>query len=320
MMIDPRIKQSDVKANGITIHFAEIGEGPTVLLCHGFPESWYSWRHQMTALADAGFRAIAPDMRGYGGTDAPEDVGAYSLLHLVGDAVGLLDALGIERASVVGHDWGAPVAWNAATLRPDRFDAVVGMGTPFLPRGPMSSLEGIRRHGWTTFYQLYFQEPGRTEREFEADVEATMRRSFWTLSAGPEVPWDGSIGDRGAFESFWEPTRPMPWMPDEDLAVFTAAFAAKGFRGALNWYRNIDRNWALAAPFQGLVPPQPAYFLTGDRDPILRVFRPMVEALPDVLPDLRGVSFVEGAGHWVQQEAPDEVNRLLLDFLNQVRG
>jgi pimeloyl-ACP methyl ester carboxylesterase len=317
-MIDSIIRRRNVHANGIDIHLAEAGDGYPVVLCHGFPESWYSWRHQIAALAKAGFRAIAPDMRGYGGTGAPENITDYSMFHLVGDMIGIVDALGLEKAAIIGHDWGAPVAWTAALMRPDRFNAVGALSVPFLPRGPMSGLEGVRRAGKHNFYQLYFQEPGKAEAEFEQDVEATMRRFLWTLSAGPETIWDGMIADGGAFATFPEPTRPMEWLSTDDLAFYTGEFRKKGFRGALNWYRNIDRNWALMAPFQGAVVQQPSMFVVGERDGVLPIYRPLVEALPRVLPDLRISTIVQGAGHWVQQEAPEQVNSILLRFLREV--
>ena len=319
-MLDLKVRRHEIQANGLVMHVAEAGEGHPVVLCHGFPESWYSWRHQLVALAAAGFRAIAPDMRGYGGTEAPADVSAYSIFHLVGDMIGLLDALGIERASIVGHDWGAPVAWNAAMMRSDRFDAVAGLSVPFAPRGPVSGLEAARRRGWHSFYQLYFQTPGKAEAEFERDVEATMRRSMWTLSAGPAQIWSGSIGEEGALDALSEPAGPMNWLTEADLAFYAAAFRARGFRGPLNWYRNMDRNWALTAAFQGAVVRQPSCFLTGDRDPYLTVSKPIVDALPKILPDLRGCTIIPGAGHWLSQEAPEEVNRILIEFLTSVRS
>src|SRR5499433_2473149 len=171
-----------VEANGIHIHLAEQGEGPLVVLCHGFPESWYSWRHQLRALAAAGFRAVAPDMRGYGGSDQPEAIDQYTLLHLVGDMVGLLDALGAEHAVIAGHDWGAPVAWHAALLRPDRFRAVIGLSVPFRPRGPVRPTTAMPQTDDAVFYQLYFQTPGVAEAEFERNVRLTIRRLLYSAS------------------------------------------------------------------------------------------------------------------------------------------
>src|SRR5271163_581022 len=180
------ITHRTVEANGIHIHIAEQGEGPVVVLCHGFPESWYSWRHQLAALAEAGFRAVAPDMRGYGQTDRPEPIDQYTLLHLVGDMVGLLDALGVDQAAIAGHDWGAPVAWHAALLRPDRFRAVIGLSVPFIRRGSAAPTSHMPRRDDAMFYQLYFQKPGVAEAELERDVRATIAKLLY--SASGDVP------------------------------------------------------------------------------------------------------------------------------------
>src|SRR5216684_5956295 len=176
------IKHRTVETNGIHMHIAESGAGPLVVLCHGFPESWYSWRHQLHALAEAGFYAIAPDMRGYGQTDRPEQLDRYTLLHLVGDVVGLLDALGAETAVIVGHDWGAPVAWHAALLRPDRFRGVIGLSVPFVPRRPVRPTSMMPQTDDAIFYQLYFQQPGVAEAELERDVRMTLRRLLYSAS------------------------------------------------------------------------------------------------------------------------------------------
>jgi pimeloyl-ACP methyl ester carboxylesterase len=311
-------KEHTVVANGIRQHLLEAGSGPAVLLCHGFPEIGYSWRHQLRALADAGYRAIAPDMRGYGGTEAPAAIERYTILHLVGDMVGLLAALGIDKADIVGHDWGAPVAWTAAQLRPDLFTSVVGMSVPFAPRGPVSGPESLRRAGRHRFYQLYFQEPGVAEADFHKDIDATVRRMMWTLSGGPDKPWNGVVGPEGALEALSEPPGAMDWLSADELAVYLAAYRATGLSGALNWYRNMDRNWELTAPFQDALIRQPAWFIAGERDPIYPLLKPLVEALPRTVPGHRGTTIVPGAGHWVQQEANEAVNDALLAFLGQL--
>src|SRR5437588_730716 len=245
-----------VEANGIHLHIAEQGEGPVVLLCHGFPESWYSWRHQLAALAAAGFHAIAPDMRGYGGTDRPDDVGQYTLLHLVGDMVGLLDALGELSAVIVGHDWGAPVAWHAALLRPDRFRGVVGLSVPYFPRGTARPTSVMPQTPDAHFYPLYFQAPGVAEAELERDVRRTIRSVLYSGSG--DVPRRegggtfevGMVPRQGGFLSRQvEPTTLPAWLTEADVDYFVGEFSRTGFRGGLNWYRNIDRNWELLAPF-----------------------------------------------------------------------
>ncbi|MBL6079908.1 alpha/beta hydrolase [Belnapia sp. T18] len=311
------ITHRSLAANGITLHVAEAGEGPPVLFCHGFPESWRSWRHQMEALAEAGFRAIAPDMRGYGESEAPPAIEDYTLLHLIGDMVGLLDALGLHQAAIVGHDWGAPVAWNAALLRPDRFPAVAGLSVPFSPRGPVSPTEALRRAGRHRFYQLYFQEPGVAEADLEGDAEVTLRRTLWSLSGNPPEAerWRPDLPEAGFLASLAEPPALPPWLPAAELAELAAIYRRTGFRGGLNWYRNIERNWRLMAPFAGLTLRQPSLFITGTADPVLGWTRPAVEALPQRLAGFRGAVMLEGIGHWVQQEAPEPVNRALLDFL-----
>ena len=311
------IRHRTIATNGITMHVAEAGEGPAVLFCHGFPEAWHSWRHQMIALAEAGFHAIAPDMRGYGGTDAPDAIADYTLLHLVGDMVGLLDALGLPQAVVVGHDWGAPVAWHCALLRPDRFRAVAGLSVPFAPRGPASPLDLLRRAGRDRFYQLHFQAPGVAEAELERDPAVTLRGTFWTLSGDPPEAerWNPDLPPEGFLGSLHQPAAQPAWMPEAELAHYVETFRRTGFRGGLNWYRNIDRNWALLAPFAGAVVRVPAIFIAGRRDPVLGWAGRALEALPRSLPELRGTVLVDTAGHWVQQEATAEVNAALLGFL-----
>jgi alpha/beta hydrolase fold len=190
-----------VETNGICMHVAEQGDGPLVLLCHGFPELWYSWRHQLSALAAAGFRAVAPDMRGYGQSDRPEEIDQYTLLHLVGDMVGLLDALGHETAVIAGHDWGAPVAWHAALLRPDRFRAVIGLSVPFVPRGPDYPSKSFPDTDDTVFYQSYFQAPGVAEVDLEHDVRFTVRAFLYYASG--DAPHLRSMRSRATFS--WYP-------------------------------------------------------------------------------------------------------------------
>src|SRR5499433_2667521 len=202
-MASSEITHRTIETNGIHMHLAEQGEGPLVVLCHGFPESWYSWRHQLQALGEAGFHAVAPDMRGYGGTDRPEAIDQYTLLHLVGDMVGLLDALGAEQAVIAGHDWGAPVAWLAALLRPDRFRGVIGLSVPFLPRGPVRPTTVMPQTDDAVFYQLYFQTPGVAEAEFERDLRLTFRSILSSISGdAPRRDGDGAVGmvpRRGGF-------------------------------------------------------------------------------------------------------------------------
>lgn len=308
------------KVNGIDMHVVEHGHGPAVLLCHGWPEIWYSWRHQIPALAEAGYRVIVPDMRGYGETEAPSAVDAYTIYHLVGDMVGLLDALEIESAAVVGHDWGAPVAWNAALMRPDRFRAVAGLSVPYSPRGGLSLTEAVRRAGLERFYMLYFQQVGVAEAELERDVRDSLTRIYHNLSGDNPDPkgWSAMVAkDGGLLDGARLPDAPSSWLADGDLDRYVAAFEKNGFCGGLNWYRNLDRNWELLAPFHRAPVTQPSLFIAGARDPVLRMagMRSAVDNLATVCPSLTGAHIIDGAGHWVQQEAPDVVNDALLAFL-----
>ena len=322
------IRHRTVEANGILIHLAEAGEGPLVVFCHGFPESWYSWRHQLVALAEAGYHAVAPDQRGYGQTDRPEAIAAYTLLHLVGDLMGVLDALGAGRAVVVGHDWGAPVAWHAALLRPDRFRAVVGLSVPFIPRGAARPTTLMPRTDDAMFYQLYFQEPGVAEAELERDPRETIRRVVFYGSGdarpGALTPGSGGVGmvprDGGFLGRRDSPATLPAWITEADVDFYAGEFARTGFRGGLNWYRNIDRNWELLAPWAGAKVTVPALYVTGDRD-LVTAFRGMdrlIPALKQFVPELRQTIVLPGCGHWTQQERPAEVNAAILRFLQEL--
>jgi pimeloyl-ACP methyl ester carboxylesterase len=325
----PELNHRVVETNGIRIHIAECGTGPLVVLCHGFPESWYSWRHQLTALAEAGFHAVAPDMRGYGQTDRPEQIDQYTLLHLVGDMVGLLDALGTADAVIAGHDWGAPVAWHAALLRPDRFRAVIGLSVPFWTRLPFRPTSVMTQNDQAVFYQLYFQTPGVAEAEFERDVRASIRSILYSGSGDAPRPPDagkpgyevGMVPRQGGFLSHMvNPVSLPPWLTDTDVDFYVQEFTRTGFRGGLNWYRNIDRSWELLAPFAGKQVSVPALYIAGDRDLVVG-FRGMgmiLASLPHFVPLLRGTLMLPGCGHWTQQERPQEVNAAMLDFLRRL--
>jgi pimeloyl-ACP methyl ester carboxylesterase len=316
-----------IGANGINLHFVEQGEGPPIVLCHGFPELWYSWRHQLAALSAAGFRAVAVDMRGYGQSDRPEAIDQYTLLHLVGDMVGLLDALGVQQAVIAGHDWGAPVAWHAALLRPDRFRAVIALSLPYLQRSPVAPTLAMPRRKDSVFYPLYFQEPGVAEAEFERDV----RQTFLKVLAGGSVaggsrerlPGDplGMVPRDGGLLA----DRPTPaslpnWLTEADLDFYVREFERTGFRGGLNWYRNIDRNWELLAPLEGAKVTVPALYMAGDGD-LIMAFPGMdrvIANLANNVPQLRGKVILPGCGHWTQQERASEVNAAMIDFLREL--
>jgi pimeloyl-ACP methyl ester carboxylesterase len=304
-----------ISANGIEQFVLEQGQGPLVLLCLGWPELSYSWRHQIPALADAGFHVVAPDMRGFGRTSAPSDIGAYSIFDLVGDMVALVSALGENQAVIVGHDWGAPVAWHAAMFRPDMFTKVAGLSVPPPFRGRGRPLETLRDSGVTNFYWQYFQAPGVAEAEFERDVVLTMRL---VLGRGVSDPSALFIEEGKGFLGPLRAERPLPdWLGEADVAHFAEAYQKSGFRGGLNWYRNIDRNWELTAPWQGAQIHQPSLFIAGSKDSVITglIGAKRVNELERLLPDLRQKLIVDGAGHWVQQERPDAVNAALIAFL-----
>ena len=288
-----------IAANGIEMHLVEEGEGPLVVLCHGFPELAFSWRAQLPVLRDAGYHAVAPDMRGYGRSSVPADVQAYDVESLSGDLVGLLDELGEQEAVFVGHDWGAWLVWMFATLHPERVRAVAGLSVPFVPRAPALPIPIMRRHLGEDFYIVWFQQPGVADAALASDVRRTLTTSRqWTAQWAEEEP-------RG-------PKRPA-WLSEEELGVYIEAFERTGFTGGLNWYRNIDRNWELTEPVADRRIEKPAMFLTGELDPVRR-FMP-AEAMDGWVTDLRANIVVSGAGHWVQQQEPAAVNAALLEFL-----
>jgi pimeloyl-ACP methyl ester carboxylesterase len=310
------IEHRVVEVNGLRMRLAEAGSGPLVVLLHGFPESWYSWRHQLRALADAGFHAVAPNQRGYPGTDSPASVADYSMLHLVGDVVGLIGALGEQNAAVIGHDWGAPVAWHTALLRPDLVRGVGGLSVPFAARTPVPALTALRGRFGDTFYQLYFQHPG-VEKDFESDLAESFRRVLLGLSGdNPEVRRLLVPQGQRFFDDWISPKELPAWLTERDVAAYVEEFTEPGFSGPLNWYRNIDHNWALTAPWQGARITPPALFLAGDRDPVISWYdaSTLEASLRTLVPNLRRFQLVPGAGHWIQQERPELTNAALVEF------
>jgi pimeloyl-ACP methyl ester carboxylesterase len=301
-----------LKVNGLDMAVVEQGAGPLVLLCHGWPELSYSWRRQIPFLASAGYRVVAPDMRGYGDTSAPAAIEAYSIFDLVGDMVALVAALGERHAIVIGHDWGAHVAWQCALFRPDLFTAVAGLSVPPGRRSAAAPLDILKRKGVETFYWLYFQPPGLAEAEFERDVAHSMRAAFY----GRGVPLIMKPG-KGFLEEASIPDAPPPWLSEDDIAHYVEVFQRTGFRSGLNWYRNLDRNWALTAPWQDAKIAQPSLFIAGSRDGLITgpLGETRLKEMEGVLTDLRGKIILDGAGHWIQQERAEEVNAALLAFL-----
>ncbi|MNX51222.1 Soluble epoxide hydrolase [compost metagenome] len=322
-MIEPETR--DLKVNGITLHVTAMGEGPLVVLCHGFPETSHAWRHQLPALAQAGFRAVAPDLRGYGASESPADVGAFTTFDVIGDLVALVESEGADDAVIVGGDWGASIAWQAAQLRPDRFRAVAALGVPMMRRAPCIPSRLFPKTESAAFYTHYFNEPGVAEREFERDVGATLRAIYFAASgeAGPRNdpgtpnPFGMVANGRGLLDSLPAPETLPSWLTPSDLDNFVRSFKASGFRGGLNYYRNLDRNWALQAALDGKQVDVPALYLVGERDTGLAIpgMDQIIKAMPDIVPQLRATQVIPGAGHWLQQEAPREVNKALVDFL-----
>ena len=324
-----KLRHRTVETNGIRMHLAEQGEGPLILLCHGFPKSWYSWRHQLSALAEAGFHAVAPDMRGYGLTDQPREIDQYTVFHLVGDMVGLLDVLDASSAVIAGHDWGAMVAWYAALLRPDRFPRVIGLSVPYWQRGPARPTTIMPQTEDAVFYQLYLQTPDVPEAELEQDVRRYIRGILYSNSGDNTrrvsrdevgmVPRKGGLIARMA-SHLANPAILPPWLTEADVDFFAAEFARTGFRGGLNYYRNIDRNWELLAPFAGTTVTVPALYIAGDRD-LVMAFRGMdqlVANLAQFVPQLRRTVILPGCGHWTQQERAAEVNEAMIEFLRSL--
>jgi pimeloyl-ACP methyl ester carboxylesterase len=306
-----------IDVRGLRMHIAEAGTGPLVVLLHGFPESWYSWRHQLVALAEAGYHAVAPDQRGYGGTDAPAEIDQYTVLHLAGDVIGLVDALGETTAVVVGHDWGGPVAWHTAQFRPDVVRGVAVLSVPFRPRGSRPPVAALRALIGEGHYMVYFQQPGVADAELNADPRRTLRMLLYSASGdAPQRP--PIVPPGGGFLDFLQDPAVLPaWLTEDDLNTFVSDYAKTGFTGGLNWYRNLDRNWELTAAWHRAPVTPPALYLAGELDLVANApgTREYLPAMVEHVPNLRPIRLLPGCGHWTQQERPAEVNAALLDFL-----
>ncbi len=321
--------QRVIASNGIHLNIAEQGKGPPVILCHGFPESWYSWRHQLTALAAAGFHAVAPDMRGYGKSDRPEAIDQYTIFHLIGDLVGLLDAIEAPTAVIVGHDWGAAIAWQAARLRPDRFRAVACLSVPFRPRGPVRPTSVMPQTADAQFYQLYFQQPGVAEAEMERDPRVTVlsmlygasgegAAAFRDAAARGDITRPPGMVPRGGGMLQGSTTTLPAWLSEADIEFYAGEFRRSGFRGPLNYYRNIDRNWELTAAFADVKLTVPSLFVAGDHDLVMAAPPGIDQNLANLrqfVTTLRDVRILPGCGHWTQQERPSEVSAAIIDFI-----
>ena len=308
----------------VALRCAVEGEGPLVIMVHGFPESWYSWRHQIGPVADAGFTACAIDVRGYGGSDKPQPVEAYAMERIVGDLIGLRKALSPDAPAVlVGHDWGAPIVWNSALTHPEHFRAVAGMSVPFsgVPQRPFTEI--FREHFTSQgrfFYQEYFQEPGVAEAEAEADPRDFVQRMMYSISG--DVPpgdyWDKPLG--ATFLEGLPDPEPVAWLTEDDLDFYEAEFTASGFRGPLNRYRNHEADYEWLQNWAGKRIEQPALFIGGTRDPATFLFGAIEDpvALVKMFAPRAEGHILDGVGHWTQQERPDEVNAVLIDWLKRL--
>lgn len=316
------VSLKNVDSNGITLRIAEAGTGPLVVFVHGWPELWYSWRHQLSAVADAGYRAVALDVRGYGGSDKPEPVAAYTMKEITADVAGLIDALGEEQAILVGHDWGAPIVWNTSVLYPNRVAAVAGLSVPFFQRGEVPPLDAwAAAYKDRFFYMNYFQREGVAEAELEADVKRSLKLLYYAASgdADPEeaAAWGNKPADARMLDGLAEPAALPDWLSEADLDYFAAQFEAGGFRGPLNRYRAQNLDWEQLPQMANATIDQPSCFIAGTRD-LVRYLVPGMDlfmAPGAFCTDFRGATLIEGEGHWVQQEAPGAVNEALLTFL-----
>jgi pimeloyl-ACP methyl ester carboxylesterase len=310
------MKHSHIGANGLRLHTVEVGEGPAVLFCHGFPDTWRGWRSQMEAIAAQGFRAISLDMRGYGESSAPEDPLAYTPLHTVGDLVALLDTLALPSVTIVGHDFGATVAWNAAMMRPDRFRAVFGISVPFLPRGDRFFLQDLAEKGRTDFYMFERMRPEANEEWADARLIYPSRLYYSSGSPRPEERWSPFSPDL----PFKSAPNPLPaWADPQDVEETISEFLRTGFRGGLNYYRSLQLGFDLSAPFKGKLVEQPSFFLVGEVDGLNQIVSPTTEELRRSIPGLVGHVRLPGIGHWPQREAAAETNEALLGFLREIQ-
>ncbi|KAK4774873.1 hypothetical protein SAY86_009808 [Trapa natans] len=315
-----QIEHTTVRTNGINMHVATAGSGPdSILFLHGFPELWYSWRHQMLSLAKFGYRTIAPDLRGYGDTDAPPSPESYTVFHIVGDLVGLLDSMGIDKVFLVGHDWGALIAWYFCLFRPDRIKALVNMSVLFQPRNPnLRPVDAMKAAFGDDFYICRFQVPGEIEEDFARAETADLIKVF----LGSRDPRPPCIPKELGFSGLAArgPTLPF-WLSEEDVNYYASKFTEKGFTGGLNYYRALNRNWELTAPFSGLQVKVPTKFIVGDLD--ITYYAPGVKeyihngGLKKHVPFLQEVVVMEGVAHFLNQEKPDEVTTHIHDFIKK---
>ncbi len=313
------VNERRIATNGIELNIAEAGSGPLVLLLHGFPESWYSWRHQFAPLAAVGYHVVAPDMRGYGKSDRPEAIEAYNQVEVVNDIMGLVPALGYETAVVIGHDWGAPTAWSTALNHPDVITAVGALSVPFSPRSPVQPMPMMREvFKGQFFYQLYFQEPGVAEAEFEADIRTALKKFLIMGAAETDLSkLPGKGPDDDLLSGLPNPDTLPDWLGEADLDFYAGEFSRSGMRGPLNYYRNHDLTWELTEGAPTTIE-QPAMFVAGEKDGVITMAAQALESMPTYVKDLRINELIPDVGHWTQQEAPEAVNDAILRFLAMI--
>ncbi len=313
-----------IETNGIRLRTVVEGKGPLVILLHGFPQCWYLWRHQIDPLVNAGFQVAVPDQRGYGGSDRPTAIEAYDITHLTNDVLGIAEALGHEKFYLVGHDWGAIVAWYVALLHSERVKALFNMSVPWPCPPPASwKVGGMTRQenfGDAFWYIVYFQTPAVAEAELEANIRKSLRMTYFSLSGdAPETAFfTPKPATASLLEGLLDPASLPAWLTEADLDYYEAQYELSGFRGPINWYRNIDRNIVLYPQLKDTKVKVPTFFLAGAKDLVLKFEAGWVEQLHTRIADLRGITLVEGAGHWVQLERPAAVNDGLVSFLKSV--
>lgn len=318
------LRETSIEANGLRFYLGTAGspDQPLVLMLHGFPECWASWRFQMPVLAESGYYAVAPDLRGYGGTDAPEGVAAYSQRELVRDVVALIEALGHRDAILVGHDFGSALAWQVAREHPERVRGLVALSVPYggpAPEPPTESMK--RRFGDQFFYMLYFQQPDVPERELEADVGDSLRRIFHGLSADADRSrvFAPRVGG-GFLDTMPRPEQQPHWMREVDLEYYVSRFLQHGFTGPLNWYRALDLHWRQTRNDQHWRIKPPTIFVAGRQDPTVALNGKALERMPDYLDDHRGTWLLDDCGHWTQMEQPAQVSSLMMEFIEALEG
>ncbi|XP_072984271.1 epoxide hydrolase 1-like [Typha latifolia] len=313
------ITHRTVAVNGINLHIAEKGEGPVVLFLHGFPELWYSWRHQILSLAGRGYRAVAPDLRGYGDSDAPPSISSYTALHIIGDLVALIELLGQDKVFVVGHDWGAAIAWYLCLLRPDKVKALVNLSVSFTARRPdRKPLDTIRAIFGDDHYICRFQEPGTVEAEFARIGTPLLLKKFLTYRKPKAIIVPKEKGFGGSLDTVIS----LPsWLSEEDISYFASKFEKSGFTGGLNYYRCMDLNWELTAPWTGVPIKVPVKFIVGDLD--LTYHTPGIQnyihngGFNKDVPYLQDVVVMEGVGHFINQEKPHEISDHIYEFIQK---